>query len=186
MTTAPSPRRRRDAPASRDRLLQAATELFTVRGFDQTTARDIGERAGVDAAMIARYFGGKAQLFIEVLRAEEATETLSDPLDPDRLAWLLDRTGRRGPGPVLQAGIRPYDDPEAQKAALAELHQRMVAPLRERLAREGDPEPALRAEVLTAALIGVILGRHAGTFEHLTAATTPQLLPLLLDLLGRR
>jgi AcrR family transcriptional regulator len=170
-------------PNSRDRLLQAATELFTSRGFDQTTARDIGERAGVDAAMIARYFGGKAQLFIEVLHAEEPNETLADMLDPDRLRWLLERTGRRGPGPVLQAGVYPYDDPQAQKAALAELHERVVVPLRERLTREGEPEPALRAEVLTAALVGVILGRHAGTFEHLSAASTTELLPLLLELL---
>jgi AcrR family transcriptional regulator len=174
--------RRRDSAASRDRLLSAAGELFADRGFDRTSAREIGERAGVDPTMIARYFGGKAQLFIAVLRAE--ADRPADLLDPDRLTTLLDRMDRHGPGPVIQAGIRPYGDVEAQAAARAELQRRMVTPLRERLAREGDERADLRAELLVAAFIGVILSRHAGAFEHLAGATTSELLSLLQDLLG--
>jgi AcrR family transcriptional regulator len=48
----------RDAAASKQALLEAARSLFGQRGFKSTTIRDIGERAGVDAALIARYFGG--------------------------------------------------------------------------------------------------------------------------------
>ncbi|MGD0706513.1 MAG: TetR family transcriptional regulator [Trebonia sp.] len=185
MAEAPSPRRR-DAAASRDRLLTAASELFADRGYDQATARDIGERAGVDPTMIARYFGGKAQLFIAVLRAQELPDQPLDLLAPDRLRSLIERTGARGPGPVLQAALKPYDNPEAQDAALAELDHRVLAPLREALAREGDDQPELRADVLTAAVIGVILGRHAGTFDHLSKASTEQLVTVLQDLLGVR
>ncbi|MEV8608012.1 TetR family transcriptional regulator [Amycolatopsis sp. NPDC051373] len=177
--------RRRDAAASRDRLLAAAGELFAERGYDQTTARDIGERAGVDPTMIARYFGGKAQLFIAVLRAEsEPGERLPDVLEPVRLRGLIERTGTRGPGPILQAAIRPYDNPEAQEAALAELDHRVLTPLRERFVCEGVANPELRAEVLSAALIGVILGRHAGTLEHLADAGTDEVLTLLQEILG--
>jgi AcrR family transcriptional regulator len=183
MTTELTPRRR-DSAASRDRLLKAASELFASRGYDKTTARDIGDRADVDPTMIARYFGGKAQLFIAVLRTE--TDQPGDLLDPGRLAWLLERTGRQGPGPIIQAGIRPYKDSAAQAAAVAELQSRMVAPLRDRLMREGDEQAELRAEVLTAAFIGVILGRHAGTFEHLGKASSDELLALLLALLGTK
>jgi hypothetical protein len=135
--------------------------------------------------MIARYFGGKAQLYIAVLRAESSGSP-PDLLDPDRLASLLDRILRQGPGPIFQAAIRPYDDSAAQTAACAQLDERIVGPLRQRLTREGDERPELRAEVLTAAFIGVILGRHAGAFEHLAGATTAELLPLLQDLLGGR
>jgi AcrR family transcriptional regulator len=183
MANEPTPRRR-DATASRDRLLDAARELFADRGFDRTTARDIGERAGVDPAMIARYFGGKAQLFIATLHAQDGPHPPADLLDPDRLAALLDRIGRHGPGPVFQAAIRPYGDPEAQDAARTELEHRIVAPLTRRLREDGDPQPHLRAELLIAAFIGVVLARRAGTFEHLAAATTADLLPLLQDLLA--
>jgi len=183
MAEAPSPRRR-DSAASRDRLLAAASELFADRGYDQATSRDIGIRAEVDPTMIARYFGGKAQLFIAVLRSEEDSEQPLDVLVPERLQSLIERTGKRGPGPVLQAALKPYDNAEAQDAALTELDYRVLAPLRERFAREGTDQPELRADVLAAAVIGVILGRHAGTFDRLSKASTEQLLTVLQDFLG--
>jgi AcrR family transcriptional regulator len=64
--------RSRDAAASKDALLQAARALFGQRGFEGTTIREIGERAGVDAALIARYFGSKADLYIAAVMAEDA------------------------------------------------------------------------------------------------------------------
>lgn len=182
----PASPRRRDSAASRERLLRAAGELFAERGFDRTTARDIGERAGVDPAMIARYFGGKAQLYVAVLGAENPSDTFADLFDPDRLAGLLNRFDRSGPGPVMQAAVRPYDDPAAQEAAAVELDRRIVAPLRAHFTRDGDEQAALRAELITAAFIGVILGRRAGTLEHLSAAGTDELLPLLRELFGGR
>jgi AcrR family transcriptional regulator len=171
--------------ASRERLLQAARQLFDTRGFDRTTTREIGELADVDPTMIARYFGGKVQLFTAVLRSEAAAESLGDLSDAERLGSLLDRIERQGPGPIIQAAIRPYDDPAAQEAACVELDHRIVGPLRERFARDGDDRADLRAELLTAAFIGVILARHSGVFEHLAEAPAPELRSLLQDLLGR-
>jgi AcrR family transcriptional regulator len=185
MTNEASPRRR-DAAASRDRLLKAASDLFADRGYDRTTSRDIGERAGVDPTMIARYFGGKAQLYIAVLRSQEDSDHFADLLELDRLSGLLERIVERGPGPIFQAALHPHDDDDAQSAALTELERRVVGPLRERLAREGDTQPELRAEVLAAAFIGVILGRRAGTFKHLPDATAAQLVEVLEDLFGAK
>ena len=51
----PPPRKRYDSAASRVALLEAAARLFHGRGYDATTVREIGERAGVDPALIARY-----------------------------------------------------------------------------------------------------------------------------------
>ncbi|GAA3706154.1 TetR/AcrR family transcriptional regulator [Streptomyces tremellae] len=175
--------RRRDAAASRERLLRAAGELFGERGYDRTTARDIGERAGVDPAMIARYFGGKALLFVAVLRAEDRSESFADLFDADRLAGLVSRFDRQGPGPVAQVAVRPYEDPDAYAAAAAELDRRVVGPLRERFVQEGDEQAALRAELLTAAFVGVVLARRAGTLPHLAAADRDELLPLIRRLL---
>ena len=179
-TTSP---RRRDAAASRERLLRAAGTLFAERGYDRTTARDIGELADVDPTMIARYFGGKAQLFIAVLNAESDADRFADLFDPARLAYLIGHVDRQGPGPVTQVAVRPYDDPSAHAAAATELRRRIVAPLRERFEREGDEQAELRAEVLTAAFVGVVLARRAGTLEHLAGADPEDLLPLVRRLL---
>ena len=54
--------RRRDSDATRAALLGAARDLFARHGFDAVTVRDRGEHAGVDASLIARYFGSKAAL----------------------------------------------------------------------------------------------------------------------------
>ncbi|WP_329455040.1 TetR/AcrR family transcriptional regulator [Streptomyces sp. NBC_01497] len=175
--------RRRDAAASRERLLRAAGELFGERGYDRTTARDIGDLAGVDPAMIARYFGGKAQLFVAVLRAESHAETFADLFDADRLAGLISRFDRQGPGPVAQVAVRPYDDAAAHEAAAAELERRIVGPLRDRFVQEGDDQAELRAELLTAAFVGVVLARRTGTLGHLAAAEPDALLPLVRRLL---
>jgi AcrR family transcriptional regulator len=175
--------RRRDAAASRDRLLTAASKLFSERGFDRTTAREIGELANVDPTMIARYFGGKAQLYIAALQTEDVLEIPADLLDPDRMATLVDRCTREGPGPMMQAAIRPYENPDAQAATAAELDKRLVGPLRDRLARDGDDQPELRAELLVAAFAGVMLARSSGVLHNLAEAPTDQVLALLRDLL---
>jgi AcrR family transcriptional regulator len=164
--------------------VKAAAELFADRGFDRATARDIGQRAGVDPTLIARYFGGKTQLFIEVLRRTDPSEASVDIGSSSELKSVLERSLSYGPDPIFQAAIRPYDDPEAQAAALVELKARVVGPLRERLAEEGDAKADLRAELMTAAFLGILLGRRAGTFEHLSEATAGELLRHVEELLA--
>lgn len=181
--TATAPRRR-DAARSRELLLAAASGLFAERGFDGTTVRDIAERAGVDAALIARYFGGKTQLYIAALRAETGEDSPADLLDPARMRGLLDRVDRRGPGPVFQAAVRPHDDPDVQAAARAVLHSRLVAPLRDRFVRDGLDRPQLRAELAVAAFVGVVLGRGAGALDELANTDTAEVLELVQELLG--
>jgi AcrR family transcriptional regulator len=178
-----APPRRRDAGDTRARLLSAATDLFAEKGFDRATVRDIGERAGVDPALIARYFGGKTELYIQTLRTRAGVNPL-DLLDPQRLSELLDRAAHQHPGPILQAAIRMHVDPNAQAAAIAELRVRLIAPLYDRFVREGSPQPALRAEVVVAAFIGISLARSAGMLDELAKADPTELLPLVQAVLG--
>ena|ERR1041385_4200765 len=62
------PRRGRPPGSTRDatrrRILVAACECFGKRGYDTTTNRDIGDRAGVTAAAIYRYFDSKLSLYM--------------------------------------------------------------------------------------------------------------------------
>ncbi|MCK9903411.1 TetR/AcrR family transcriptional regulator, partial [Frankia sp. Cpl3] len=66
--------RRRDAARSRQALLAAAADLFAERGYAGTAIRSVGDRAGVDPALIARYFGGKEGLYQAVLAADPLIE----------------------------------------------------------------------------------------------------------------
>ncbi|WP_175609252.1 TetR/AcrR family transcriptional regulator [Streptacidiphilus griseoplanus] len=182
--TGGTPPRRRDSARSRERLLTAAGELFAERGFERTTTRDIAERAGVDAALIARYFGNKSGLYIAALRAETGDAAPPDLLDAERLRALFDRAGRRGAGPVFRTAVLAHDDETVQDAARAQLHARLVTPLQERFTRAGLDRPRLRAEVAAAAFVGVLLARGAGALDELAAADVDELVPLVRSALA--
>jgi AcrR family transcriptional regulator len=49
-------------PNSRGRLEQAALDLYTERGFDDTTVADIAERAGLTERTFFRYFADKREV----------------------------------------------------------------------------------------------------------------------------
>lgn len=53
---------------TRSRLLDAAGEVFSERGFRDATVRDICARAGANVAAINYHFGDKERLYLEVLR----------------------------------------------------------------------------------------------------------------------
>jgi TetR/AcrR family transcriptional regulator len=67
----------RDAVATRQSLLDAATTLFAERGFDGARVDEIARRAGVNKAMISYHFGGKKALYNAILA--------------DDFGWVLER-----------------------------------------------------------------------------------------------
>ncbi len=58
--------------ATRDRLLDAAVDLFARHGFHGTSIRDIAEGAGANVAAGHYHYGSKEGLYLEVLRAQFA------------------------------------------------------------------------------------------------------------------
>ena len=102
---------------TKQRLLDSAEQLFAEKGYHGVTVRAIAAAADSDPALIAYYFGGKRELFDEVLlrRAEilnqirieelEACERNAGPEGPtvEEILHafshpLLDRTEFGGPG----------------------------------------------------------------------------------------
>jgi AcrR family transcriptional regulator len=63
-----TPRRRRDAAATREAIVEAATRRFATQGYEPAGVREIATDAGVTAALVNRYFGSKEGLFAEVIR----------------------------------------------------------------------------------------------------------------------
>lgn len=67
----------RDADATRQRLIAAARMAFSQQGYERTTVRQIAAEAGVNPALINRYFGGKEQLFAQSVAIDLAFPDLS-------------------------------------------------------------------------------------------------------------
>lgn len=85
--SASAPTRRRSQAerreAARERILDAAEQLFGARGFYGVTLRDVATQAGADTALLHYYFRGKAELFNSVLlrRAELVNRTRIESLE---------------------------------------------------------------------------------------------------------
>src|SRR3546814_4650837 len=64
------PARTRNAAATRHAILLAATGRFLQDSYECVGLRDIARDAGIDVALVSRYFGSKEELFAQVLRGE--------------------------------------------------------------------------------------------------------------------
>jgi AcrR family transcriptional regulator len=178
--------RPRDAAATKEALLGAAQSLFGERGFEATTIRDIGERAGVDPALIARYYGSKADLYIAAVVAEAQTDQHELEQLSDVAEALIARTDRHGLGPVTQALIRSDTIDEIRQAAQAHLTRRIVTPLSAEMTRRGLDRPRLRAELAASALLGINLGRALGWFPDVQRVPKDELVDLIVNMLDDR
>jgi AcrR family transcriptional regulator len=170
-------RRSRDSDASRAALLQAAKEVFDELGYDLATTREIGERAGVDAALIARYFDSKEGLFLASIAyvAEEEDEVDLETVVP----YLLERWDDYGHNPISRA--------LTSLGLSEEMRQRVATVIAEWLRRQLGPElderaladAELRAELLVAIAAGVAMTRANGTLEKLAAAEREEVAAVL-------
>ena len=166
----------------REALLRSASTLFASKGYERTTTRDIAEDAGVDATLIARYFGSKAGLYLAALRVELGEGPPTDLLQPARMTALLGRLEKRGAGPVFQSAVQAHEDPDVQEGAREALHARLVTPLVQRYLAAGMDRPQLHAELVTAAFAGVALGRGSGAFPALEQASIEELVAAVTEL----
>jgi AcrR family transcriptional regulator len=122
----------------RDRIIDAAGELFAERGFDVTTVRDICQAAEANIAAVNYYFGDKQRLYIEaVVRAHRwrmdrvklpdwDTDTPPEKKLADFIQTFIRRV-RTGPGDTWHTRLimREIANPTA---ACAELVQSSIRP----------------------------------------------------------
>ena len=63
------------AELTRQRLIRTALELFTTRGYHDTTTAQIAKKAGIAEGTIYRHFASKQQLVNELYRAAQRWAT---------------------------------------------------------------------------------------------------------------
>jgi len=179
--------RRRDAARTRADLLAAARELFGTHGYARTTLRQIGEHAGADPALVARYFGSKAALYVASIEADDVVAdrpAAERTVDAALVRRVLERASRLGPSPVLAQVVAPADDDEIREAARRILRDRLAEPVAGRLRAAGADHPSLRSEVAVAALAGVALARAGATLTELADADLDALADVTVEVLA--
>ncbi|MGZ4330671.1 MAG: TetR/AcrR family transcriptional regulator [Solirubrobacteraceae bacterium] len=167
---------------TREAIVAAAERLFLERGYEGASMRAIGAAAGVDAALVTHFFGGKANLL---------AAAVGWPFDPDvevprLLAGGRDQVGRR----VVRLFTRTWDDRELRdpiitllRAAATEpqaaelvddmLRTRLFRPL---LAALGSDRPDLRANLAASQLVGLGMTRYILGFEPLASARSDRVI----------
>src|SRR5881392_4128968 len=55
-------------PSTKQRLLDAAEEIFAAKGYDAASVEEITRRAGANRAAVSFHFGGKERLYIEAVK----------------------------------------------------------------------------------------------------------------------
>jgi AcrR family transcriptional regulator len=157
-------KQRRGTPKSirtRQAIECAARELFSLNGFDRTTVRDIGARAGIDPSMIIRYFGSKEALFAKVAMPDLQMPELS--AEDSRIGEILVRhfleqwegEGAGGGLPVLLRSASSNED------AAERLRMVFAAQVFPAIARLGPADTApIRAGLVATQILGLALARY--------------------------
>ncbi|MER5435705.1 TetR family transcriptional regulator [Streptomyces sp. NPDC002588] len=187
--TTPSRRRgrppRAESADTRDRILGAAREEFSERGYEKTSVRGIAKAAGVDSALVHHYFGTKEQVFeaaVEVAFAPalNASDAVAEgPLDGagEQLARFVfgiwENPATRTP---LLAILRSAVNNDTAAAVFRRL---VASQLLRRLAARLDlpaDEAELRAELAAAQLVGCAMLRYVIKVEPLASVDVEQII----------
>jgi AcrR family transcriptional regulator len=116
------------ARRSRERILEAALELFAERGYGATTMRDVAREAGASLGLAYRYFASKEEFALALYTrlAEESEEwvwgglvggTVAERFERAMVAKLDQVSPHRGP---LAALLSRSLDPNSPISALGE------------------------------------------------------------------
>lgn len=185
VTTSSTPPKRRDAARTRQLLLDAARRRFATAGYAETTVREIADDAGVNVALISRYFVSKEGLFEAALTASFAElRTAAGDVTPGEVPETIARMAvgqstESGPSHSLLLILRSSGEEHADRIRLRFLHMFAEKMAKAASMRGGDPD-ILRAQILLSTAIGVTLLR-ATNLEPLASASAEDLTTPLRD-----
>jgi len=183
------PRRQRNAAQTRQTLLDVARTRFARDGYASTTVRDIADDAGVNVALINRYFTSKEGLFEACLtNAVSEIRTYAYAMDrTDIAAAIAERIAGSADRPrthealllmLRSSGDERIDD--IRRSLLRSFSENLVA-------AAGSPpgdESLLRAQIVLAASLGLVVLRSSTAVQPIAGATEAELLLPLSDLVN--
>jgi AcrR family transcriptional regulator len=164
-----TPRSERLRAARRARMLKAARKLFSRRGYEVTTMRDVAAAAGTSIGNLYFYFKDKEALLETLLAgtraltwagADEAAATV--PPGPARLAILMYSNALALLGPdrdLTSMLLLRGAPPDVTERGMEEYRVRLRAYFREYVPRMGDGERELAITAWTGAARN-LLERH--------------------------
>ncbi|MCX5900118.1 MAG: TetR family transcriptional regulator [Proteobacteria bacterium] len=103
---------------SKEKIIEAAIEVFFDKGFDAASMREIAEKAGLTKPMIYYHFKNKEALYVALL--EENLELFYQGLES-----LLSKD--RGPQATLSAIIDHFEQTFARGARVYNIIQREIS-----------------------------------------------------------
>lgn len=158
-----TPARTRNAADTRGRILEAARRRFARESYDEVGLRDVAGDAGVDAALISRYFGSKEDLFAEVL------DTCGDARDwftGDRVSFGRDLAHELVMAPQemddnklegLLIALRSIGSGRAADLVRQSSEERFYKPFIQWL---GGPDAEVRSRLVLGVMMGMALSRE--------------------------
>lgn len=149
---------RRSSEETKAVILAAARERFGKSGFQAATIRGIAADAGIDPAMVMRYYGNKDKLFAAAVEFDLRFPSFEDA-DRSELGWLLVRhfLGRWEGDEALVILLRSSATNDEAAQRMREIFGTQLQPLVASLAPPS--EAAARAGLIATQILGLALCR---------------------------
>lgn len=138
------------------RILNAARSVFGEKGYEAAGTREIAQRAGVNVALINRYFGSKAGLFAAAVPPTMAMDPglLADGGFADLIAAKFANMAPKEDYDPIMAFLRSAPNPEAAEMLREAVQAQVIDPIAGRL--DGEDAEA-RAILVATQLVGFVL-----------------------------
>lgn len=141
--------RKRDAEATRARILSAAKRAFSETGYSHTGIREVATRADTSSTLVLRYFGSKIGLFEAALRDSMPLHDLVSLPREDYAGALVSSLAesRNAARPMLMMAMAS-GDPEAAEVAARVFTELSIEPLGAALGQQDGKLRALQLSIL--------------------------------------
>jgi AcrR family transcriptional regulator len=176
--------RRPGTSRTREDIAAAASARFAEAGYDRTTIRAIAADAGVDPALVVRFYGSKEGLFRQVMALP--------PEVADAFSALAEGPHETVGHRLAELVVGVLENPATRTVVLGRIrsatsHPEAAALVRETVTRDmlglasalTDDEPLTRATLVGSQVVGLALARHIVLVEPLSSMAPEEVVEVI-------